>query len=462
MGAVWQDGVSGTQLNAFACPANYYGIAGERQYGLRLTWCVACPVNQVTSGDTSRNTVDFAGTPGVGYFSRSGCVNAAGYGWVPLAWSTESGTVYNGTASEACLLDTFSTGGSNGSCTACSPGTYTSTRGSTSCDLVSLSAGRRAVAAQSNAASGAGLSLSIDTGVTWAASPSTSGAWLSVGSSATGRYLAAVRGSSDTSACKIFTSDNHGRTWVARGDVAWADLKAAAVSSSGQYMVAVGTDNIYTSVNYGATWVAQNKAGAWAAVTIASTSGDRILVAQGGDGGRLMLGLRTGSAWGWAYVSNAVLTAANGYWSAVASKADGSAFYAAQSGTNGLVYAGAYGGGSTWTWELANDATLNASTTGWAALGASSDGRLLAAAAGTGGSLYTGAFASGWGWTQVGGLPAAAPGWAAVAVSQDFSVHLAANAGTSGLLYRSTTSGSSYAVVAGAGTGDWRAVALSQ
>jgi hypothetical protein len=302
----------------------------------------------------------------------------------------------------------------------------------------------------------------LDKGSTFNGLQDTPGNWRSVATSANEQYILAVQAVTSQEYLMAYLSVNYGRSWSTVGSLSWMNLRDAACSSSGQYMVVVGTDIISISSNYGVDWRAQNKAGNWVSVTIDS-SGTRIAAVQSGASGGVAIATRLGSNWLWESVDDAIITGAGGNWAGVALSGDGTRFAAVQSSTAGKVYTGTYS--TTWSFSLANDAVLNgASLQGsWSAVASSADGlKLLICQSdgSTAGQLFSGSFSgTEWNWVQLGNLLTG--NWADVAASDDFTTLAAVQQG-GGNVYVSVDSGATWGAAAGAGSGDWRAVALSQ
>ena len=127
--------------------------------------------------------------------------------------------------------------------------------------------------------------ISIDSGTTWTVQPDTSGYnWRSIASSADGKNLAAVYGTTDNGAmpssltygASIWISHDSGATWTPIADTTDRHWRSIASSADGTKLVA-GTDggSLWSSIDSGATWnEGPNTLGHWESVT-SSADGSR-------------------------------------------------------------------------------------------------------------------------------------------------------------------------------------------
>lgn len=117
---------SKTYLKAVVCPANSYGISGDKKFGRSITPCTACPTNMKTGmfvDDTAFkvtqiNSANVLATSPVtvqttdGYWSVEACATQPGYGY------------YAG-SSQICPAGTYNDQGNKNPCTPCPFGTTT-------------------------------------------------------------------------------------------------------------------------------------------------------------------------------------------------------------------------------------------------------------------------------------------------------------------------------------------------
>lgn len=148
------------------------------------------------------------------------------------------------------------------------------------------------------AAGGGAIYSSGDSGDTWTQQLKVpDNVWTSVASSDDGRNLVVLDGGYGVRGGKIYTSEDGGINWQARGETrTWTSV---ASSADGSKLVAVaGLDSnrgkIYTSIDSGKTWTAKTKEDrAW--FSVASSGDGRKLVASG-DGG-LFTSTNSGASW---------------------------------------------------------------------------------------------------------------------------------------------------------------------
>jgi hypothetical protein len=266
--------------------------------------------------------------------------------------------------------------------------------------IASSSDGSKLVAS----AFGDGVYISMDSGLTWTETNSTSGNWRCVACSADGSKLFAARYGGG-----IYTNSANG--WGIGGSTANSNWISVACSSDGSKLVAaINAGGVYTSTNAGATWNLQTTG-----LPNASTSPNWYCVASSANGSNLVALINGGGIYAsanaganWAQ-QTAGLPGGSPTWVSVASSADGSKLAAA------AISAGIYtsvNSGANWT-QQTNGVP---GATNWASLASSSDGSKLAAAV-HGGGIYLSSNL-GLTWAQA---VAASNNWYSIASSADGS-----------------------------------------
>lgn len=244
--------------------------------------------------------------------------------------------------------------------------------------------------------------------------------WKAVAASQDGQRLAAVLSSGIA-----YLSVNAGLTWFAAGaslpSTTWNDI---ASSADGMELVVVGTGvNPYTSSNGGTNWT-QRATGPAASSVASSWDGAKLIL--GVNGGDLWTSVNSGANW----VQRS--TGATRNWTGVASSGNG-------------VYLAACANGST-IWTSSNSGTnwtaRDASRT-WSSIASSADGGTLVACVNGGltGYLYV-SYDYGVNWMATGPT-ASSLAWSSVSCSAD-GVRMIASVGTSGDVYVSQDSGSTW------------------
>lgn len=213
--------------------------------------------------------------------------------------------------------------------------------------------------------------------------------------------ISAIASSSDGSklvaiADQIYTSENFGASWTARGQGG----TAVASSADGSKLVACG-NTVLTSSNYGVTWVSQTVMTDGGVIpqsplyTCITSSTDGAKVEIGGSGEQIVSLLFPGFAHGPA-------SGPAGNWTSVASSA------------NGTMLVATMGGGQIYTWTAFSKTwTTHDSARNWTSVASSADGSKLAATVG-GGQIYT-SIDAGTTWTP----RASAGNWTSIASSAD-------------------------------------------
>ena len=163
---------------------------------------------------------------------------------------------------------------------------------------------------------------------TWTLTSAPSGNWSSIASSADGTRLAATIKSGG-----IYISTNSGATWTLSGAPSKGWYSVAA-SASGSNLVATA-DGIYTSTNMGVVW--SFRTNLMRLESVASSADGIKLVAAAWGPGYVYTSTNAGATW-------QKTTAPEGYWTSVASSADGSGLMV---GYGGYVYIST-NSGATW------------------------------------------------------------------------------------------------------------------
>jgi hypothetical protein len=233
----------------------------------------------------------------------------------------------------------------------------------------------------------------------------------------------------------LYVSRDAGATWIARGPS--INCRGVASSSTGAKMAAAAYNGqLYTSTDYGSNWTARAAARLWNC--IASSS----------DGARLVAGVNNGYLWtstdsGANWYERT--TSGTGPWAAVASSGDGLRLVAAEGG--GYVFLST-DAGTNWT----QVSTFYCPYSTYTGAASSADGsKLQVCSTGTSGDIYTSAN-SGTTWMA----RTFSGSWSSVAISGDGTRRLAAISAATGQIYDITgiNTGISDA-------GHWTAIAVS-
>ncbi|HYA78990.1 MAG TPA: hypothetical protein VED19_00610 [Candidatus Nitrosopolaris sp.] len=266
--------------------------------------------------------------------------------------------------------------------------------------------------------------LSTNSGVSWTTNSVSNEVWGPIGSSTDGNILlASVADYLKTNV--ILISTNAGTTWISNTNV--PVLGSLACSADGRKWIAsAGSDGIYTSTNSGATWTSKSVPnGFWTAV------------ASSADGSKLVAAMTTNLA---SYAFQIYVSRDSGItwnptaapsltWVSLASSADGTKLVATAyvtAYTSAAIYTSADSGTN---WML-----RSASAYHWTSVASSADGNKLIAAANTQ-PLYVS--------TNAGNIwtPAISPSvaWQAVASSADGNKLVAIDASSRGGIWISQT-----------------------
>ena len=282
-------------------------------------------------------------------------------------------------------------------------------------------------------------SISSSFALTWADTGAPHNAWGSMAMSADGSRLAATV--SSKSPTPIYYSTNGGASWTSNAAPAqiWQNIVASADGNTLLATVAsyLKTNTVYFSTNAGATWTCRSNAPVIGQIAC-SADGWKWIASAGFNG------IYTSTDLGISWTSNNVPT---GFWSAVASSADGTRLVAvmATSTAGGSYYLRIYASSDSGnSWSLTPAPSLT-----WTSIASSADGTRLAAVAThtayTSGALYTSAD-SGSHWTLSSAVNNA---WQSIACSADGRKLIAAAPWDSSAvvavpLYISTNAGSSW------------------
>ena len=215
--------------------------------------------------------------------------------------------------------------------------------------------------------------------------------WMSITSSSSGKYLAAVIETATSSTTPIYISNDYGSTWnIAVTLSSNSDLKRTIASNSDGSLLAIthDTEGIYImKKNYG-TWntqVVPNTSGkSWRSITV-STNGQYLAAVYYGDGnniGKIFISKDFGVTW-------TETNAPGANWTSITSSGSGQ-YLAAASATNAYSSKGIYTSndyGESWVFVTGSIQNY------WTSITSSSSGNLVAAVNGFGGSgnrgIYT-------------------------------------------------------------------------
>jgi hypothetical protein len=235
------------------------------------------------------------------------------------------------------------------------------------------------------------LWTSPDSGITWSSSNSPVGNWMSVASSADGNKLVAVAAGSGYGG--IYTSTNSGGTWLSN-DFASFNWYGVASSADGNKLLAVAGFGampglIWTSTDAGGNWTTSNVPGGYHAFTCAASSADGKKLIIGEYYGHIYTSTNYGMTWRENQLSSYTMS-----FNAVASSADGSrlvAVVALASFGDGIFVSS--NSGASWSSVY----TIKP----WSSIASSADGTKLVA---TSNYILT-SFDSGITWTANNSLP---------------------------------------------------------
>jgi len=242
--------------------------------------------------------------------------------------------------------------------------------------------------------------------------------WFGVASSTDGSHLAAV-----VNAGYIYTSSDHGNTWVEQTSSGSRNWILIASDSTGQHLSATeSTGRIYTSVDWGATWSVGTNSPTGTSGTplygIASSS-DGSTLASTVYGGFIYKSTTSGSSWDSTTAGSANPSTGVGpqNWRGIASSADGQKLLAANTGgISGGLYTST-DGGVTWVQHIIE----SPATHEWLSVTSSSDGTVLAAVDsstnGTGVGYIWRSTDSGLTWQEI--TSAGAHAWWGISISGD-------------------------------------------
>ena len=177
--------------------------------------------------------------------------------------------------------------------------------------------------------------------------PSVSGNWACIATSANGQYVTAC-----INPGSIYYSSNYGQIWTASvssgtTSAAWSSV---AMSSNGQYQIAViNSGSVYYSSNYGVTWTASVTVGttavAWSSCAMSSSG---LYATACINGASIWYSTTYGSTW--------ITASTTGTWSSVAMSATGQ-YQIATINSGAIYYSSTFG--STWTASATSGAYTN-------------------------------------------------------------------------------------------------------
>ena len=263
-------------------------------------------------------------------------------------------------------------------------------------------------------------------GDTWTARDSVR-PWTATASSRDGTLLVAASASD-----YIYTSTDHGLTWVQQTGSGVHPWWSVAASASGQHLIAAANPGqLYVSHNYGATWTPTESTRPWFTVAI-SDNGDVITAVAAT--GQVFTSITSGLTWTPSLFA--------GSWYGIAMSASGSTQIAAIYG--GSIYTST-DSGTSWTSQP------SAGVRNWYSVACSANGVDMAAID-YGGQIYL-SHTSGSTWTAVQSNNL----WRALAMSSDGSQIIAA--ASNGFIYVSHDSGAHWS--AQASQRNWDGLAMS-
>jgi hypothetical protein len=309
---------------------------------------------------------------------------------------------------------------------------------------------------------------STNSGATWTASGAPVQDWLAVASSADGTRLVAAT-ASDTGVAPtglIYVSSDAGATWTPTSapNNVW---NGVASSADGTKLAAAGTvysvvspghffapGGIYTSSDAGVTWTPTSASGGYWSCIASSADGTRLVAVD-------YYRVYTSSDFGQTWVQTSAGTNFNyNSWISVASSADGTRLVATARGPAGVCIS--TDSGATWTNSTSTPSLFE--YWNWGAVATSADGYRVVAAGGygipCGGYICALPYSGPW---RMANAPSNS--WGAVAASADGTRLIAAGNGWSSgwgdsLIYTSTNSGASW-VPTTAPSNSWTSVASS-
>jgi photosystem II stability/assembly factor-like uncharacterized protein len=298
-----------------------------------------------------------------------------------------------------------------------------------------------------------GLFTAINSAVaqSWTPTSAPSKNWVAVASSIDGSKL--IAGSLGWIYC---LSTNSGMTWITNTQPqkgsAYGSWSSIASSADGTKLVGILANVIWVSTNSGNNWLSNNVSGGSFFASVAMSADGSTLATVDEEAGSIYTSTNSGLTW-------MQTIAPSNDWLCIASSADGTKLVAGNesiSGSSGFIYAST-NSGLTW---MPTGAPTNEV---WRSIASSADGSILIAGSAefipslTYGGVYT-STNFGMTWTS-NNVPNAQ--WQSVASSADGTKLIAVAVEPSGLIYRSTNSGTTWILNNTPPNKSWNSVASS-